>query len=54
MVPGARHLVLTIPLLPLINYVTLGKGLHFVCLSFLICKMGVIVITSPSFVARIE
>lgn len=43
MVPGTRHLVLTIPLLPLINYVTLGKGLNFVCLGFLICKMGIIV-----------
>lgn len=39
--PGAAWV--WIPTLPWIHFVTLGKSLTLLCLSFLICKMGTIV-----------
>ena len=40
--PGAAWV--WIPTLPWIHFVTLGKSLTLLCLSFLVCKMGTIVI----------
>lgn len=39
-----RGCLVSIPALPWIHFVTLGKSLTILCLSFLICKMGSVIV----------